>query len=180
MGQPTADLAHLLQYFDEREARREHAAAKRDARREMQHAAQLAALRGSPPAGGYPRSFVPNKGFSETTPFSGVCGQDLLPWLQLFRSRANVLKTPADDVARELRLKLTGEALQAYHQHFTPDASPTFEEVAAQLAKAFIKPYQGAARWSTYFRYKRPAGSSGKEVKQQLHSARQACQSLLS
>jgi hypothetical protein len=71
VGQPTADLARLVQYFDEREARREHAAAERDARREMQHAAQLAALRGSPPAGGYPRSFVPNKGFSEITPFSG-------------------------------------------------------------------------------------------------------------
>jgi hypothetical protein len=41
-------------------------------------------------------------------------------------------------VARELRLKLTGDALLAYNQGFTPDASPTFEEVAAQLAKAFI------------------------------------------
>ncbi len=43
----------------------------------------------------------------------------------------------------ELCLKLTGDALQAYSQHFTPDANPTFEEVAAQLAKTFIKPYQG-------------------------------------
>jgi hypothetical protein len=73
-------------------------------------------------------------------------------------------------------LKLTGVALQAYSQHFTPDASPTFEEVAAQLAKTFIKQYQGAShRWNAYFRFKRLAGSSGKEVKQQLHSARQAC-----
>ncbi len=70
---------------------------------------------------------------------------------------------------------MLGDALQAYNQRFTPDASPTFEEVAAQPAKTFIKPYQGAARWSTYFRFKRPAGSSGKDVKQQLHSARQAC-----
>jgi hypothetical protein len=30
----------------------------------------------------------------------------------------------------------------------------------------------GASRWSAYFRFNRPAGSSGKEVKQQLHSAR--------
>ncbi len=59
------------------------------------------------------------------------------------------MKTPADDVARELCLTLTGDALQAYTQRSTPDASPTFEEVAAQLAKTFIKPYQGAARWST-------------------------------
>jgi len=44
-GQSTADLARLVQYFDERETRREQAAAERDARREMQHAAQLAALR---------------------------------------------------------------------------------------------------------------------------------------
>ncbi len=41
--------------------------------------------------------------------------------------------------------------------------------------KTFIKPYQGASLWSAYFRFKRPAGSSDKEVKQQLHSARQAC-----
>ncbi len=67
------------------------------------------------------------------------------------------MQTPPDAVARELCLKLTGDALQAYSQHFTPDASPTFEEVAAQLAKTFIKPYQGASRWSAYFRYKRPA-----------------------
>jgi hypothetical protein len=46
------------------------------------------------------------------------------------------LKTPAEDVARELCLKLTGDALLAYNQRFTPDASPTFEEVAAQLANA--------------------------------------------
>ena len=70
-------------------------------------------------------------------------------------------------------MKLTGDALLSYNQRFPPDASPTFEEVAAQLAQAFIMPCQGAA--STYFRFKRPAGSSGKEVKQQLHSARQAC-----
>ncbi len=132
-------------------------------------------LRGSPPTGGHPSSFIPNKGFNEIKPFSGARGQDLLPWLQQFRSRATFLKTAGDDVARELCLKLTGDALQAYNQRFTPDASPTFEEMAAQLAKTFIKPYQGAARWSTCFRFKRPAGSSGKEVKQQLHSARQAC-----
>ena len=82
-GQPTGDMARWMQYWDERETRRDHAAAERDARREMQHAAQLAALRGSPHAGGHPCSFIPNKGFSEITPFSGVRGQDLLPWLQL-------------------------------------------------------------------------------------------------
>ena len=185
-GQPTSELARLVQFFgdrdtrlqqaaDEREARREQATAEREARREAQHAAQLAALRGSPPTGSPSCSFIPNKGFSEIKPFSGARDQALLPWLQEFRSRATFLKTPAEDVARELCLKLTGDALLAYNQRFTPDASPTFEEVAAQLAKVFITPYQGAARWSSYFRYKRPAGSSGKEVKQQLHSARQAC-----
>ena len=137
--------------------------------------AQLAALMGSSPTIGNPGSFIPNKGFNEIKPFSGERGQDLLPWLQQLRSRANFLKTPADDVARELCLKLTGNALLAYNQRFTPDANPTFEEVAAQLAKNFIKPYQGAARWSAYFRFKRTAGSSGKEVKQQLHNAPQAC-----
>ena len=185
-GQPASDLARLVQFFDdrdtrmqqaadEREARREQATAEREARREEQHAAQLAALRGSPPTGSPSCSFIPNKGFSEIKQFSGARDQTLLPWLQEFRSRATFLRTPAEDVARELCLKLTGDALLAYNQRFTPDASPTFEEVAAQLAKAFITPYQGAARWSTYFRFKRPAGSSGKEVKQQLHSARQAC-----
>jgi hypothetical protein len=44
-----------------------------------------------------------------------------------------------------------------------------------RLAKAFIKSYQGAARSSAFFRFERLADSSGKEVKQQLHNARQAC-----
>ncbi len=42
----------LQQAADEREARREQATAEREARREAQHAAQLAALRGSPSQGG--------------------------------------------------------------------------------------------------------------------------------
>ena len=144
---------------------------------EARHEAQMAALRAahSPTPGGQSVCFIPNKGFHEITPFSGARGQDLLPFLQQLRSRANILKTPEDDVARELCLKLTGDALQAYNQHFTPDANPTFDEVAASLAKTFIKPYQGAARWNAFFRFKRLAGSSGKEVKQQLHNARQAC-----
>ena len=144
---------------------------------EARHEAQMAALRAahSPTPGGQSVRFIPNKGFHEITPFSGARGQDLLPFLQQLRSRANILQTPEDDVARELCLKLTGDALQAYNQHFTPDANPTFDEVAASLAKTFIKPYQGAARWNAFFRFKRLAGSSGKEVKQQLHNARQAC-----
>jgi hypothetical protein len=39
--------------------------------------------------------------------------------------------------------------------------------VEASLTKTFIKPYQGAARWSAFFLLKLLAGSSGKEVKQQ-------------
>jgi hypothetical protein len=183
----TSDTARLVQYFEDREARTQLAAEQREARMEQaaaerealraetQHAAQLAALLVSPLAGGHPGSFTPNKGFNDIKLFSWARGQNLLPWLQQLRSRANFLKTPADDAARELCLKLAGDALLAYNQRFPPDSNPTFEEVAAQLAKAFIKPYQGAARWSAYFRFKRPAGSSGKEVKQQLHNARQAC-----
>ena len=70
-GQPTSELARLVQFFgdrdtrlqqaaDEREARREQATAEREARREAQHAAQLAALRGSPPTGSPSCSFIPN------------------------------------------------------------------------------------------------------------------------
>jgi hypothetical protein len=54
------------------------------------------------------------------------------------------------------------------------DASPTFAEVAAHFSK-FYTPYQGAVRWSAFFRFKRTPGSSGKEFKQQLHTARQGC-----
>ena len=79
------------------------------------------------------------------------------------------------DAARELCLKLTDTALQAYSRGFAADSRPTFAAVVAQLSKEFIRPYQGATRWAAYFRYKRPAGSSGKEVKQQLHAARQDC-----
>ncbi len=66
------------------------AAADRDARLETQHAAQLAALLGSPPTGGHPGSFIPtgNKGFNEMKLFYGALGQDLLPWFQKFLSRA--------------------------------------------------------------------------------------------
>jgi len=72
-------------------------------------------------------------------------------------------------------LKLTDTALQTYGRGFAPDARPTFAAVVAHLSKEFIRPYQGATRWAAYFRYKRPAGSSGKEVQQQLHAARQDC-----
>jgi hypothetical protein len=43
------------------------------------------------------------------------------------------------------------------------------------LAKSFIKQYQGAIHWSKLSLFKRTAGSSCKEVQQQLHNARQAC-----
>ena len=172
-----SDMARVVQYFHDHAASSQQAAADREARMEARHEAQMAALRAahSPTPGGQSVRFIPNKGFHGITPFSGARGQDLLPFLQQLRSRANILQTPEDDVARELCLKLTGDALQAYNQHFTPDANPTFDEVAASLAKTFIKPYQGAARWNAFFRFKRLAGSSGKEVKQQLHNARQAC-----
>ena len=86
---------------------RETAAAEREALRDTQHAAQLAELRGSPPASGHPGSFTPNKGFNDIKPFS--CTR-----------------------ARELCLKLAGDALLAYNQWSPPDSSPAFEEVAAQ------------------------------------------------
>ena len=82
--------ARLVQYFDDRdtrtqqtadarEARREQATAEREARGEAQHMAQLAALRGSPPTGSHPCSFIPNKGFSEIQQVSGTRDQALLP-----------------------------------------------------------------------------------------------------
>ena len=93
----------------------------------------------------------------------------------MFRARANFLQTPPDAVARELCLKLEGPALQSYRHGFAADASPTFAEVAAHLSMVYITPYQGAVRWSAFFRFRRTPGSSGKEVKQQLHNARQGC-----
>ncbi len=47
--------------------------------------------------------------------------------------------------------------------------------MAAHLSKDFIKQYQGAMRWSVFFQFRRAPGSSGKEVKQLLHNARQGC-----
>ncbi len=47
--------------------------------------------------------------------------------------------------------------------------------MAAHLSTDFIKPYQGAVRWSAFFRVLRAPGSSGKEVKQLLHNALQGC-----
>ena len=172
-----SDMARVVQYFQEHAARTQQAADEREARTEARYEAQLAAFKAasSLPSGGHTCSFTPNKGFNDITPFSRARGQDLLPLLQQLRSRANILKTSEADLARELCLKLTGVALQAYSQHFDPDTNPTFDEVAAQLAKSFIKPYQGAIHWGALFRFKRTAGSSGKEVQQQLHNASQAC-----
>jgi hypothetical protein len=135
----------------------------------------LAALAAKNSTDKHPGGYTPNKGFNDIKPFSGARGQGLLPWLQLLRSRANLLHTPDADLARELCLKLEGPALQAYHHGFTADANPTFAEVAAHLSKIYITPYQGAVRWSAFFRFKRTSGSSGKEVKQQLQNARQGC-----
>ena len=135
----------------------------------------MAALTVKATADRHPCGYTPSKGFNDIPLFSGARGQDLLPWLQLFRSRANLLHTPAEDIARELCLKLEGAALQSYSQGFAADASPTFAAVAAHLSKDFIKPYQGAGRWSAFFRFRRAPGSSGKEVKQLLHNARQGC-----
>lgn len=166
------DLPLLLQWMERSEERHRLAAAE-------QHAlltAQLAALSTAnrvvqPPAG-----FTPSKAFADLPSFSGA--RDTLglhPWSQLFRARANLLGTSETNAARELCLKLTGPALQSYGRGFTADTSPTFAAVVAHLSKDFIQPYQGAARWAAYYRYKRPAGSSGKEAKQQLQNARQEC-----
>lgn len=193
----TSEMSRLIQSFDEqrredrraaeeqrREDRREaeereeryhRAAEEREARREAYYEAQLAALATKTSADKHHGGYTPSKGFTDIEPFSGERGQDLLTWLQLLRSRANLLHTPEEDVARELCLKLQGAALQSYNQGFAADASPTFAEVAAHLSKSFIKPYQGAVRWSGFFLFKRVTGSSGKEVKQQLHNARQRC-----
>jgi hypothetical protein len=160
---------------EEREERYHRAAEEREARREAHHEAQLVALAAKNSADKHPGSYTPNKGFNDIKPFSGARGQGLLPWLQLLRSRANLLHTPDADVARELCLKLEGPALQSYNQGFAADASPTFAEVAAHLSRFYITPYQGAVRWSAFFRFRRTPGSSGKEVKQQLHNARQGC-----
>ena len=193
----TSDVASLVQLFEEqrradrreadeqrredrraaeeREERYHRAAEDREARREAHHEAQLAALATRHSADKHPGGYIPNKGFNDIKPYSGDRGQGLLPWLQLFRSRANLLHTPDADIARELCLKLEGPALQSYNHGFAADASPTFAEVAAHLSKVYITPYQGAVRWGAFFRFKRPSGSSGKEVKQQLHNARQGC-----
>ena len=160
---------------EEREERYHRAADDREARREAHHEAQLAALAAKNSTDKHPGGYTPNKGLNDIKSFSGARGQGLLPWLQLLRSRANLLHTPDADLARELCLKLEGPALQAYHHGFTADANPTFAEVAAHLSKIYITPYQGAVRWSAFFRFKRTSGSSGKEVKQQLQNARQGC-----
>jgi hypothetical protein len=161
---------------DEREERYQRAAEGREARREAHYEAQLAALTVKATADRHPCCYTPSKGFNDIPLFCGARGQDLLPWLQLFRSLANLLHTPAEDITRELCLKLEGAALQSYSQGFAADASPTFAAVAAHLSKDFIKQYhQGAVRWSAFFRFRRAPGSSGKEVKQLLHNARQGC-----
>ena len=193
----TSDVASLVQLFEEqrradrreadeqrredrraaeeREERYHRAAEDREARREAHHEAQLAALATRHSADKHPGGYIPNKGFNDIKPYSGDRGQVLLPWLQLFRSRANLAHTPDADIARELCLKLEVRHSSLINQGLAADASPTFAEVAAHLSKVYITPYQGAVRWGAFFRFKRPSGSSGKEVKQQLHNARQGC-----
>lgn len=175
------ELSTLMHFFashqrdaDARDARRD-AQYRRDAdARDAHYLALIAASQTQ--AARNPSGYVPNKGYADLPTFSGAQGGPrYLRWVQLFRTRANLLGSSDHDAARELCLKLTDTALQAYSRGFAADSRPTFAAVVAQLSKEFIRPYQGATRWAAYFRYKRPAGSSGKEVKQQLHAARQDC-----
>jgi hypothetical protein len=81
--------------------------------------------------------------YDDIKPFFGARGQVLLPWLQLLRSRANLLHNPDADIAREFCLKLEGPAPQSYNQGFAADASPTFAAVAAHLSKFYERPSCG-------------------------------------
>ena len=170
------DLQLLLQpeWMERSEERHRRAAAE-------QHwhdllTAKLAALSTANRVVQPPTGFTPSKAFADLPSFSGAHDTlGLHPWSQLFRARANLLGTSETNAARELCLKLTGPALQSYGRGFTADTCPTFAAVVAHLSKDFIQPYQGAARWAAYYRYKRPSGSSGKEAKQQLQNARQEC-----
>lgn len=181
--QDTQQRADEQRREDRREDRREAAELQREARREA--AEQLArmearhqALWAELMAGRQPInppvdvSFAPNKGLADFPPFSGK-GQDLHLWLQQFRAKAKFLHLSEKQIVRELCLKLSGDALVSYSQVFG-EANPTFGAVVALLAKEFILPYQGATLWSAYYRYKRKAGSSGKEVQRDLLNARQA------
>ncbi len=93
----TSERQQMLQFFeeqrredrrmaDEREERYQRAADEREARREAHYEAQLAALTVKATADRHPCSYTPSKGFNDIPLFSGARGQDLLPWLQLFRS----------------------------------------------------------------------------------------------
>jgi hypothetical protein len=68
---------------DEREERYPWAAEEREARREAHYEVQLAALTIKATADRHPCGYTTSKGRL----FSGDRGQELLPWLQLFRWR---------------------------------------------------------------------------------------------
>ena len=85
----------------------------------------MAALATRHSADKHPGGYIPNKGFNDIKPYSGDRGQGLLPWLQLFRSRANLVHTPDADIARELCLKLEGQALQSCKPRAEPQKQET-------------------------------------------------------
>jgi hypothetical protein len=156
----------ILRYMDAQHREDRRAASERADRMEA-----LFLARAAPPAA---VGFTPNKGFSTIPPFSGEAGQALRPWLHQFQSTARALDIDEASIARELRLKLTGPALQWYDHGFTPEAKPTTADVVAHLAKEFIKSYQGASLFGAYYQYERTAGCSGRDVKRDLNKARQA------
>ncbi len=125
--------------------------------------ARTSIMAGTPPARAWTSNRFPGNGSRTSSPDVSCYGHGPTTSCTLQR------KMSYGNYAYSCRVKHSSRTTRVTRPGFAADASPTFAEVTAHLAKSFIKPYQGAVR------FKRITGSSGKEAKQQLHNARQGC-----
>jgi hypothetical protein len=72
-------------------------------------------------------------------------------FLAQFRTQAHHFSVPSDLLTRLLIAKLTGDALDWFHLHFSgKDATATIAQIAVGLRTAFGQEYAGArAYWDT-------------------------------
>ena len=92
-------MSNLLQFL----TAQQRDADARDARRAAATEALCLALMAAhqPANSRSPSGYVPNKGYADLPPFSGAQGgPHFLRWVQLFRTRANLLGSSEQDAAR--------------------------------------------------------------------------------
>ena len=130
-----------------------------------------------------PARTAPTTGFQSNKSFAGVAvfsedsaqGQPFRQWTADFLAKAGIVGVHHDNL-RELRLKLTGPALEHYDRKWAATDEPELSAVLAYLSSEFGAKYEESGLFADYYQYKRKPGTPGKEVTRTLTNARQKMQ----